>query len=81
MDDGQPQPGAFTDIFGREERLEDPLFRLRIHPRTGVSDGQADVSPGREIRMPTREIGPYLRGLDRDVEHVRGRIWGGFPIA
>jgi hypothetical protein len=46
VNDGQPEPGALADIFGREEGLEYPIPCLGIHAAAGIRDPKNDASAG-----------------------------------
>src|SRR5687768_2481720 len=43
---GQSQPTPLADSLGREERLEEVLHRLPIHPLAGVADHQGYIRAG-----------------------------------
>jgi len=42
MDDREPEPGAFANLFCRKEWLEYPILRFGIHAAAGIGDSEAD---------------------------------------
>src|ERR1700726_5292519 len=42
VDDREPEPGAFADLFCRKEWLEDPILRFGIHAAAGIGDSEAN---------------------------------------
>jgi hypothetical protein len=42
VDDREPEPGAFANLFGRKEWLEDPILRFGIHAAAGIGDAKAN---------------------------------------
>ena len=48
---GQPQPGAFADFLGGEERLEDVLDDRLVHAAAGVADGKHHILAGSGLRV------------------------------
>ena len=89
---GQPQPGAEMRLLGREEGLEDSLARGRIHPVSGVRNGQHGVPPGVEVEPMMRRpgvdggggrldgqpaaAGHRVPGVDDEVHHHLAQLIG-----
>src|SRR5205807_3236820 len=76
VDGSQAEAGAAAFALGREERLEDALHRLAVHPAAGVAHVQHDVGARLDDAYPAdgRLVDADVAGGDPQASAARHRV-------
>ena len=75
---GEPEPGAFALLFGREEGLEHARARRGVHTGAGIADGEEDIRArlGIDVLLGVRAVDLHLVRFDGEDAAVRHGIAG-----
>src|SRR6202163_4176885 len=72
IDHRKPQPGALSDRFGGEERIEGARHHLRAHADAGIGDSDANIIAGRKRRgVRGYAAEARVRGGDGELAAIR----------